>query len=287
MIPYTYSVPEKWGESLYKDEVECCRAARPFSLVHEEKSDECWLLIHGYRGYPGEMVRPAEDLCAAGYDVFVPRLPGCGTSEKDFERSRAKDWLGMAQNAIDDLKTKYKKVNVLGHSLGSTIAMILTSDDADIGKRVYVAPTLKNTDLTCSARIKLRLLSLFTPAINCGWRPDTRFHLHYDGAPCDDVYLGGQYWQYYFTKQLIDYSALMKKARKAIKRGAGSHLVICPVLDKKISAVSTEIFTSLVKDANAVYIENGTHLVLYDIDPAAEEKAVRAILDYAGQAENI
>ena len=124
---YEYSVPNKWYKGLYKDQQPCRSAARPFSLIHEQPTKECWLLIHGYRGYPGELVRPAVDLYDAGFDVFVPRLPGHGTCGNDFIRSCGDDWIGVIRNGINDLKNRYDKVNLLGHSMGTSIAAVFVA----------------------------------------------------------------------------------------------------------------------------------------------------------------
>lgn len=104
-----YSVSEKWYQNVYSDKKECRSSARSFSLTHDKRTNECWLLIHGYRGYPGELVRPAEDLFNIGFDVFVPRLPGNGTSSDDFIKTKGKDWITLAQNALDDLSKQYEK----------------------------------------------------------------------------------------------------------------------------------------------------------------------------------
>ena len=103
----SYSVPISWYEGVFHDGESPCNAGRSFSMIHEEKSSKAVLLVHGYAGYPGEMVRPARDLHAAGFDVFVPRLPGCGTSGNDFALSRRKDWLTVVRNALESLKSDY------------------------------------------------------------------------------------------------------------------------------------------------------------------------------------
>ena len=94
-LPYSFSVPSSWYDGLFKDNGNVVKASRPFTLLHKEKSRKAVLLIHGFTGYPGEMVRPAEDLYLAGFDVFVPRLPGHGTTGKDFMKSGKEDWVGL------------------------------------------------------------------------------------------------------------------------------------------------------------------------------------------------
>ena len=283
-IDFQYSVPNKWYDGLYRDKSPCCSAARPFSLLHAEPSKECWLLIHGYRGYPGELVRPAVDLYAVGFDVYVPRLPGHGTCGEDFVRSGGDDWIGVIRNAINDLKNRYEKVNLLGHSMGTAITAILGCGDFSVGRIVYVCPSFENLQMTMPSRILLKLLSPFTPKIRCKWHPSSKYHPHYENAPCDEMYLGTEYFQWFFTKKLGEYYRIMKQGLKCIVADPHEHLVICPMLDKVISIPSVELYRKAIgARANVVCIENATHSVFYDKNPAAEETAVQAILAFAAK----
>lgn len=279
---FEYSVPEQWYNGVYKDRRGCCSAARSFCLRHENKPDECWLIIQGYRGYPGEFVRPAVDLFEEGFDVFVPRLPGHGTSGDDFIRTRAKDWLGVIANAADDLKKRYSKVHLLGHSMGTAIAAVIGCADPEIGKIVYVCPSFTNLQMPWTARLVLRALSPFKTRVNCHWHPSSKFHLHYENAPCDDLYMGGEYWNWFFTRQLLQYQKVMNRGLKAIREFPHEHLVICPELDRIISIPSVELYRKAVGEKeNCVMIANGTHFLFYDKDPQAEENAVKAVISFA------
>ncbi len=277
-----YQVPVEWYRNIYQDKKECRSGARSFSMLHEEKTDECWLLIHGYRGYPGEMVRPAVDLFDVGFDVYVPRLPGHGTCGKDFIRSHKKDWVGLVKNALEDLKKRYKKVHLLGHSMGTAIIALLGCKDPDIGKLVYVSPSFENLEMREPARFFLSVLSVFTPKVRCRWHLSTKYHQHYENAPCDEAYLGEEYWKWYFTKQLLEYYELMKDGLKEAVNHPHEHLVINPLMDHVISEPSVKLLCEAIKgEANIVNVENATHSVLYDKDIKAEHDAIEAIVSFA------
>lgn len=279
---FDYSVPQNWYDGVYRDRNQCRSAARPFSLVHEQKAEECWLIIHGYRGYPGEFVRPATDLFEEGFDVFVPRLPGHGTCGKDFIKSHSTDWMGLAVNAVNDLKSRYSKVHLLGHSMGTAMAAIIGCGDPRIGKIIYVSPSFENLQMPWTARVALHLLSPFTPKVNCHWHPSSKYHLHYENAPCDEMFLGTEYWTWYFTRQLPEYYRLMKRGLKAVGEHEHEHLVICPGRDKIISLPSLKLYRDAVGGRqNYVIIENGTHSLFYDKDPKAESDAVDAVISFA------
>ena len=62
MVKMEYTVPVTWYKGVYQDVKGAVSAARPFSFVHTEKAKKAILCLHGYAGYPGEMVRPAADI---------------------------------------------------------------------------------------------------------------------------------------------------------------------------------------------------------------------------------
>ena len=277
---FNYYVPDSWYKGVYKDVGEPCKAGRSFSLTHIEPSKECWLLVTGYRGYPGELVRPAYDLFLEGYDVYVPRLPGMGTTTKDFLKSDSSDWIETIINAIKDLSTKYEKINLLGHSMGAAICSMVGVNNPKVHKIVYAAPSFENLELPWYLRLYLSFISIFVRKVKANWTRTNTHHHHYEGAPDDDDYLGEQYYKWHFTKHLLMYYQISKDGIFAL--GDHEHLLICPLNDSNISIPSTKQFKKVMKDkANIVEIENGTHLIFYDIDEAAEQKAVEAVLDFA------
>lgn len=277
-----YSVSEKWYQNVYSDKKECRSSARSFSLTHDKRTNECWLLIHGYRGYPGELVRPAEDLFNIGFDVFVPRLPGNGTSGDDFIKTKGKDWITLAQNALDDLSKQYEKVNLLGHSMGSSIVAIIGCNNPSVGKIVLVSPSFKNLQMPFYVRIILKLASLVTARLNAPWHANPKQRLHYENAPCDNDYYGKEYWQYYFTKQLGSYYRLGKQSLRCLVKYPHEHLLIVPERDKVISKPSEKLYKKKIGNrASVINIPNGSHVVFYDVDPIAEQLAVDKVLTFA------
>lgn len=101
------------------------------------------------------------------------------------------------------------------------------------------------------------------------------------------MYLGTEYFQWFYTKKLAEYYHIIKQGLKSVSDYLHEHLVICPMRDKIISIPSTELYRKAVQGKeNMVYIENATHSVFYDKDPAAEEKAVGAELAFATKHPN-
>ena len=280
-MKYLYEEDASWYKNTYKDVNKPANAARSFKLLHEERSEELWILVHGYCGYPGELVRPAEDLFNKGFDVIVPRLPGCGTKSEDFMHTSFKDWLNCVLNVIDTVKEKYKTVNLLGHSLGCSL-VTLAAAEKDVNKVVLIAPVFVNTLIDKNKVKLLKFISIFKKTMKTEWKSDPRYHLHYENAPCDDEYLGSQYWSKLFPRQVLSLNEVFDLARNQIFKLKNRILVIIPLEDIGLS-VSTyeEMFKEERENIKVITVENGTHYIMYDIDTEAENKAIDSVIEFA------
>lgn len=85
------------------------------------------LLVHGYTGSPREMVWLGRQLNEAGYNIFIPRLPGHGTNKDDFLSSTWKDWLREVCEDYIDLCASYEQVYVGGLSMGGLLTSLIAA----------------------------------------------------------------------------------------------------------------------------------------------------------------
>lgn len=280
-MEYKYSVPEKWYEGLFKDEEKCVKAARSFSLLHEEKPKKAVLLIHGYTGYPGELVRPARDLFEEGFDVYCPRLPGHGTSSKDFIKTGKKDWIGLALNAAEDLVNQFEDLYILGHSMGGAIAAIVTEKVKGVKKAIFAAPAIVKgkKDLPAKPGI-IKLVSLFKKELPTKWSSDSEYIMYYEDAPNDDPILGERYWSHLFPKQLYELFTLMLDSGIAVKNIDVPTLTIVSKNDKLLGLKPAEYVTEINKKASSFTLDNATHYLFYDKDKKEEEKAVKEVIEF-------
>ena len=263
-----YSVPSSWYYGLYRDRAEERRSSRSFTLSNNFY--RAVLLVHGYAGYPGEMVSIAEYLYSAGFDCYVPRLPGMGTSGKDFSSSGLPDWLGLVENALSDLRLNYQKVYAVGHSMGCSLLAL--ADGGRIDKAVMVAPPLRMKHPVRRALLKQLKMEGRIPSLP--WQSDPSYHLHYDGAPCDDGYYGAQYWSHLYPAQMLDLYDAMSKAAPLFKNPKylnlyGSEDALCSYTPKVLGN-----FTNYKK------IGKGTHYMPYDKAPEAEWEVLAESLKF-------
>ena len=100
------------------------------------------LILHGFTGTP-QNVRPLADyLARRGLAVWVPRIAD-GTTVQDLDATGPEDWLGSAEQALADLRSRCATVFVAGISLGGTYTLELTRRHQDLaGVIVMAAPVL-------------------------------------------------------------------------------------------------------------------------------------------------
>lgn len=281
-MEYRYSVDSSWYDGVYKDKNEPCVAARPFCLIHEEKSDRAILCIHGYTGYPGELVRPARDLYEAGFDIYAPRLPGHGTTGDDFLKVRYEDLIGVVVAAAKSLVEEYKEVSILGHSMGGGLVLIAADKVPEI-KRVAVAgPGIVEDKSKLPAKLPvMKAISLVKKRLPNKWQPDPEYVMYYENAPADDLYLGKEYWSWLYPKQLVALFKVMIEGGKAVSRLSQDVLTISGGNDTVIGTASSELIIRKGKGNNEhLHLKNATHYMFYDKDKSEEDIAVATVVDW-------
>ena len=281
-MEFIYSVNDSWYDGSYKDKKEPCKAARPFSIIHPEKSDKAVLCIHGYTGYPGEVVRPARDLYEAGFDIYAPRLPGHGTSGDDFSKVKYQDLISVPIKAAKDLLGRYKEVYVFGHSMGGGIALI-TAEAVPGIKRVAVGgPGIVDGKENLPAKPSvLKLAGIFKKRIPNKWQPDPEYVMYYEDAPADDLYLGSEYWSWLYPRQLCALFEVMVEGGKAVYNLDIDILTISGGKDSIIGDASSKNIIKNGKGNNEhLHLKNATHYMFYDKNKDEEDIAVDAVVDW-------
>lgn len=173
-----------------------CPEAKPIVLVHdpdtdrgrtegrrngrsaETRSGRAVLMVHGFPSSPRIYSYAAPRMFDAGYDVFVPLLPGFGTDPKVFEQTTFTQWYEYLASYYRDLRTKYRFLVVIGTSMGGAMTLKIgeqfsgTPEEPD-GIVAIAAPVVYNSlfrdGLVTDWRMYLmRTVGLFTPAIGAG-----------------------------------------------------------------------------------------------------------------------
>lgn len=113
--------------------------AQPFEIGSGENAI---LLIHGFTGSPSHMRPIGDAAAAAGFSARGILLPGHGTSIADMEKSSWQAWLSACQEAMREMRAKYKRVTVAGLSMGGILSL-LVAEEFEPDALILFAPALR------------------------------------------------------------------------------------------------------------------------------------------------
>lgn len=125
------------------------QAASRFYAGKQKPFKRAVLLLHGYSASPQEFTTLYQALEKAGIPYYAPRLLGFGLGNMDLLRKVThQDFLRNALNAYDILEALSEEVDVVGHSNGGTLAMLI-SQYRPVNKIILSSPYLAvpNQDL--------------------------------------------------------------------------------------------------------------------------------------------
>lgn len=266
-----------WNKNHYQDKAPVRKCARAWKMVHQARPKKAVLLVHGFSGYPGELIRPGTDLYEAGFDCFAPRLPGHGTSGDDFLASKAPDWIGTIYDAYVNLSKSYEKIYLVGHSMGGAIATII-SDAFDAERLALLAPALLVPAIPVC---KLRLFRHFVKRQKVTWKSDPEYQFYYEGDENDDVFLGSEYWSFTFPPAVWELEKIRRQAVACLEHLVADTLIISGGLDKTVPQAASRLVIEKGHGKNKhLHIPAASHFMPYDKDLPAQDKAMESVVSW-------
>ena len=101
------------------------------------------LIVHGFAGGVYDFENLSHELeCISNYDVFTFTLPGHDGNFK--KKITYESWIAKSEQQVEYLINKgYKKIYLIGHSMGGVIASHLATKYKEIKKLVLAAPAFE------------------------------------------------------------------------------------------------------------------------------------------------
>lgn len=130
------------------------------SAFFHPNGDVAVLCLHGFTATTVEVRQMASFLFEQGYTVKAPLLPGHGTTPAQMNKTRWRDWYSFAEANLKDLIANYRKVFVLGESMGGLLTLHLAALNPEVSGILLFAPAIKVTNLWLS-----KILWPFIPAL--------------------------------------------------------------------------------------------------------------------------
>jgi carboxylesterase len=219
--------------------------AKPFFF---EGSNKACLLIHGFKGSPGQMRYLGEFLHReGGYTISGILLPGHGSSEDKMEESDWEDWLNSARKEYEGLAQDYDKVYVVGLSMGGLLSLIL-AEEYKLDRVISIASPMKIFDK----------LAYFTPVL--------RYFKRFKGDKQGLIQsVEDEYDVYYNSTPLATVPSLlklMKMAKDNLFKVSAPILIIQSRDDETVKPISAEIIYQGVssQDKEILWLNEGGHV---------------------------
>jgi len=238
-------------------------------LSFRSNSDVGILLIHGFTGSPHDYRFLAPYLHRAGYNVEVPRLPGHGTTSQDLLKTRAEDWIRRVLDAVLDTRSMWKKMGIVGLSMGGLLATIVASS-VGVDSLVLAAPAFGVTN---------RWFNLV---------PLLRFFIRHVEKKPEDIpqfddpdlqTLSREYWSKYWIPAIYQLWRVRKMAWKSLEKVRVPTLVIASKKDGTVPLESVVEAYDRIRSAQKrmVVLEESGHVVVDDIE---RERVADLIADW-------
>lgn len=103
-------------------------------------------IIHGFTNTTYEVKDLALFLSEQGYYTIAQNLPGHGTTPEDCNKFKYTDWIEFVEQGVADMSSKCNNVYVIGISMGSVLALHLSSI-FPLNAAVFAATVLKFKDV--------------------------------------------------------------------------------------------------------------------------------------------
>ncbi|MDH5718086.1 MAG: alpha/beta fold hydrolase [Spirochaetia bacterium] len=128
-----YGIPEKINPNDFQEtppKESLLKGAEPFTL--KGKTDTAFLMIHGFEDSAFTLRSLANVIHKQGHTVFVPLLPGHGTSLKKFKKTRYEHWYEAVRRIYDSEYDSYTNFFILGFSMGGNLSAKLASEYSNL-----------------------------------------------------------------------------------------------------------------------------------------------------------
>lgn len=237
------------GKEVLESDESKCFSPRCRSIIYEDGNGACVLMVHGYPTTPAMYSYTAGRLRQAGFDVHAPLIPSFGADPQDFERTDFSQWYRFIDDYYLKLRHRYRKVHVLGVSMGGAMALKLAEEHSRTGNAmdsivVISAPVAYNC-LRCGVVTNplgyvARTMALFVRSVGLGV---------VDGRPDGDD--GNEDWLGYkgiVMRHGVSLSKAFNRIRKDLGRIAVPMFVMHDRGDRTVPYANLAIIEKFCKD---------------------------------------
>ncbi len=216
------------------------------------------LLVHGFGGGTYEVEYLADYLKSHGYEVVMPTIYGHGTSKKDFAKSKHEQWIISIKREYIKLSKIYKKVTLIGFSMGGLISTHLATHK-QVDKMVFV---------NCPVyfwNFPIILSDVYDGIVKKEYEKLKRYSESFNKSP---------------IKACIEFLKILVNTRSKFEEIKKPLLIIQCTRDETVLPASAKFIYKKVKKYSKLKLyKGGCHRVLY-IDNPLRDKICKDILKF-------
>ncbi len=235
--------------------------ANPF--LFEASENTAVLLIHGFSSTPREMVYIAKSLHKQGFTVRGMLLPGHALRPADLEHSDSSMWYTAVLEEYSALRNRYKRVYIVGFSLGGLLSLKLSAEHDDIAGLTAIAPFFRLSSHHFYVKQPGTLVKFSIPFVPYVWKSEAYVnindpvernkHICYDAVSTKPLH------------SMLDMAQAISTTLSSIHQPA---LLIHTKEDKVVCSTGTEfIYNSISsKDKEIMWVTRSNHVIPVDYD---------------------
>lgn len=144
---------------------------------HGKQTEHVIILIHGFTNCPEQFSEIGKQHFEAGHNVFIPRMPYHGLSDRltgALAKLSVEDLAAFSDRVIDIAHGLGKKITVMGISGSGTLVAWLAQNRADIDFAFAIAPLLGLAFVPPSFTKIFERIALLLPNFYMWWDPRTK-----------------------------------------------------------------------------------------------------------------
>ena len=212
------------------------------------------LLLHGFTGSPASMRPWAHFLVDRGIAVRVPRIPGHGTKWQDLNKVKWQSWPKRAEEDLQELIARYKKVFVFGLSMGGANTLHIAAKLSPLlSGIVLVNPMIHIPDPTIKFIDLIKYITPKRPSVGDDIKKPGVTEWGYDALP---------------MKGVAQLHRFLKVTRSTLNSVACPTLLFHSTEDHVLPVSNTEIIMAELGTSEKTRIElgNSYHVATLDYD---------------------
>lgn len=245
--------------------------AEPFE--YPGRGDVCALLVHGFTGTPYEMRPIGAHLAERGIGSEAILLRGHGTDPDDMLTVRHMDWLADVEAALERLSATYRRVFLIGLSMGGTLVLNVAArraGDPRIAGVVSIAAPVRLEDW------RLRILRWGCRVVpwQLWGRPDIKDRRAWAGHVA---------YKKFRTQTVLELLALMNETLALLPSVDQPLLLVQARNDHVVPPSNAPLIYSRVasRDKRLVWLDNSYHVATVDFAaPVLNEAVARFVEDW-------